>query len=120
MIERIQGLPEHVLGFSAKGEVTGADYETVIIPAVEAMHAHTKKLRFLYHFGKEFSGFEAQALWDDAKVGMRYFACWERVAVVTDVGWLRAVVKAFGVVMPGDVRIFADSDLAAAVRWLSE
>ena len=36
MIELIPDLPENVLGFSAKGEVTVEDYETVLIPAVEA------------------------------------------------------------------------------------
>ena len=43
MIEKIPGLPEHVLGFSAKGAVTAKDYETVVIPAVQAQFARRSK-----------------------------------------------------------------------------
>lgn len=35
MIERIEGLPEDVLGFEAKGDVSGDDYERVLVPAIE-------------------------------------------------------------------------------------
>jgi hypothetical protein len=36
MIVEIPGLPDNVLGFAAKGTVTANDYETVLLPAVEA------------------------------------------------------------------------------------
>ena len=120
MLERIQGLPENVLGFKAKGEVTGADYESVLIPAVEELLARQKSIRFLYHLGEEFMGFDAKAMWDDARVGLQHLTAWERVAVVSDVGWLRAAVKAFGFVMPGHVKVFGNSELEVARRWLSE
>jgi hypothetical protein len=120
MLERIQGLPDNALGFEAKGDVTGADYESVLIPAVEEMLARQKSIRFLYHLGEEFTGFDAKAMWDDARVGLQHLTAWERVAVVSDVGWLRTAVKAFGFVMPGHVRVFSNSELEAARRWLSE
>ena len=120
MLERIQGLPDNVLGFEARGEVTGADYESVLIPAVEEMLTRQKSIRFMYHLGKEFEGFDAKAVWDDARVGLQHLTVWERVAVVTDVGWLRAAVKAFAFVMPGQVKVFGNSELETARRWLSE
>ena len=120
MIERIQGLPEKVLGFTAKGEVTGADYESVIIPAVEQMLAQHAKIRLLYHLGPEFKGFDARAMWDDAKIGLQHLTAWERVAVVTDVGWIQAAMKAFGFVMPSNVRIFGNQELVEARQWLCE
>ncbi len=120
MIERIPGLPENVLGFAASGRVTADDYESVLIPAVESVLAHREKVRFLYHIGKGCSGFEAGAMWDDAKVGLRHLASWERVAVVTDIEWIRAAVKVFGILMPGHVRVFHNSELDQAMRWVSE
>ena len=100
--------------------MTGADYESVLIPAVEEMLARRKNIRFLYHLGEDFTGFDAKAMWDDAKVGLKHFSAWERVAVVTNVGWISATMKAFGFVMPGHVRVFGNSELADAKRWLSE
>jgi hypothetical protein len=72
MVEKIPDLPENVLGFTASGTVTANDYETVIIPAVEAMFVRQGKVRFLYHLGEDFSGIEAAAAWDDAKFGLKH------------------------------------------------
>jgi len=120
MVERIRDLPDNVIGFTAKGTVTADDYESVIIPAVEAMFSRQRELRFLYHLGEDFSGFEAAAMWDDTKLGLKHFAGWERMAVVSDVEWLRAAVKILGLAIPGHVRVFHDRDLAEATRWISE
>jgi len=120
MIEKIKGLPAHVLGFNAKGKVTAEDYEKVLIPAVEKELKENKKVRFLYHIGKDFDSFEAGAMWDDAKVGLSHYSAWEKVAVVTDVEWLRVTMKVFGFAMPGHVRVFGNEELSEAVKWLSE
>lgn len=120
MVEQIPDLPANVLGFTAKGTVTADDYESVIIPAVEALFARQKKIRFLYHLGEAFSGFEAAAAWDDAKLGLKHLGGWERLAVVTDVEWVRAAVKVFGLAIPGEIRVFHDRELAEARRWISE
>ena len=119
MIESIPGLPDGVLGFNAKGAVTAKDYETIIIPAVEAQFARQKKVSFLYHLGKEFTGFEVAAMWDDTKLGLKHFSGWEKMAVVSDVGWVRVAIEAFGLAMPGRVRVFHDNELAEARQWVS-
>ena len=120
MIEKMKGLPAHVLGFTAKGKVTAEDYEKVLIPAVEKELKENKKVRFLYHFGEDFEGFEAGAMWEDTKVGLAHFSSWERIAIVTDIEWLRVMMKVFGFVMPGVVRIFGNSEIAEAKRWIAE
>jgi hypothetical protein len=120
MIEQIPDLPDHVLGFTARGTVTAKDYESIIIPAVEALFARKTKGRFLYHLGEHFSGFEAAAMWDDAKLGVKHLTGWERVAVVSDVEWIRAAVKVFGLAIPGHVRVFHDRELSDARRWIAE
>jgi hypothetical protein len=48
MLERIQGLPDNVLGFKAMGEVTGVGYELLLIPAVEEKLKRKMSLRLLY------------------------------------------------------------------------
>ncbi len=80
MIEKIPDLPDNVVGFTAKGTVTANDYESVIIPEVEAMFARQGKVRFLYHLGEEFTGLEPAAAWDDTKLGLKHLTGWEKVA----------------------------------------
>lgn len=120
MIRRIDGLPDNVLGFKASGIVTAADYKSMIIPAMETAFAKDKRIRLLYCLGPDFSGFEAAAMWDDAKLGFKHFTGWERVAVVSDVEWLRLAVRVFGLAMPGHVRVFHNDESTNAKRWVAE
>ena len=120
MIEQIGDLPDNVLGFSAKGVVTKADYETIIIPAVEAKFSKYAKVKFLYHIGDGFTKFETGALWDDAKIGFKHLTSWDRIAVVTDVDWIRTAVRIFAFLLHGPVRVFQNAEIAEARSWISE
>jgi hypothetical protein len=120
MIEKIPDLPDNALGYTAKGTVTAKDYETVIIPAVEELFTRKGKVRFLYHLGEDVTGFEAAAMWDDTKLGLKHLQGWERIAIVSDTEWIRAAISIFGLVIPGHVRVFHNNELAEAKRWISE
>ncbi|TCV97306.1 SpoIIAA-like protein [Luteibacter rhizovicinus] len=120
MIEQITGLPAGTLGFRAHGRVTASDYETIIVPDIEAAFALNRKLRILYHLGEDFAGFEAGAVWDDAKLGFRHFSGWDRVALVTDVAWIRTMARTLGFAVPAQVRLFHNGELEEAKTWISE
>lgn len=125
MLEPIEGLSGNTVGFTAKGNVTAEDYETVLIPAVEEALKSHKKIRLLYHLGDEFKRFEAGAMWDDAKVGLTHITEWEKIAIVTDVNWIQQAGKIFGLAIetkavPGDVKVFHNSELDEAIRWISQ
>jgi hypothetical protein len=119
MIENLTGLPDSVIGFSAHGEVTAEDYEKHIVPAVEGALQKHGKVRILYHLGEDFDGFDAGALWEDAKIGLSHLTAWERIAMVTDVDWLRTATKALRFAMPREVRIFSNAEIEAARDWLA-
>ncbi len=120
MIEKISDLPDNVLGFTAKGTVTANDYESVIIPAVEGLFSRQGKVRFLYHLGEDLTGFDAAAMWDDTKLGLKHLSGWERMAIVSDIEWVRAAIKIFGFIIPGHFRVFHNNELAEAKQWISE
>lgn len=119
MIERVEGLPGQVLGFAAVGQVTRPDYLEVVIPAIDAARKKYPKLRLYYELTSRFSGIDLGAEWEDLKLGIEHNSLWERVAVVTDVGWIRHLVGAFRFLMPGEVRVFANSELVTARSWIS-
>ncbi|WP_430390095.1 STAS/SEC14 domain-containing protein [Dyella sp. 20L07] len=120
MIEQIQGLPPGALGFRASGQVTAADYERIIVPDIEAAFAVNRKLRLLYHVGPEFTGFAPGAMWDDAMLGFRHFSGWDRIALVTDVQWLRIAATAMGFAVPAQFRVFRNDELSTAMDWIRE
>jgi len=120
MIEALTGFPSKVLAFVCKGHVTKGDYETVLIPAVEEALKQKGKVRLYYLVDPDFSGIEPGAIWDDFKVGMEHVLRWERIAVVTDVDWIRYTIRAFSFVIPGAARVFHLDDEAKAREWVLE
>jgi hypothetical protein len=64
------------------------------------------RIKALLVFGEGFEGYDLAAVWDDARLGLRHWRGFERIAVVSDVGWLRTAVRAIGVAMPCPVRLF--------------
>ena len=74
----------------------------------------------LYVIGKEFTGFELEALWDDGNLGFRHRRDFSHVAVVADQAWLRAAVDMFTPFFHGEVRTFGLSELEAAKVWIVE
>ena len=96
MIEKLKGFPANVLAFACRGQVTRRDYDSVLIPAVEAALKGHDKVRLYYETGPDFIGIEAGAVLEDFKVGVEHLGRWERVALVSDVEWIRTAVRAFG------------------------
>ena len=119
MLRLIQGMPGDVLGVEAVGKVEADDYRYVLVPAIERLLARHSKARLLYVLGREFNGFRGAAAWEDAKVGMKHFTDFERVAVVTDVDWINGMVKAFGFALPGEVETFDVAELDEAKAWIT-
>lgn len=117
MIRVLEGLPENVLGVEASGKVTDDDYERVLIPAVRKRVDAAGKIRFIYVLGERFDGWTMGAMWDDAKLGVSELKAWEKVAVVSDEEWLKHMFKAFGWMIPGEVRVFDLDELDAAKAW---
>ena len=121
MLERLQDVPAPVVGIKATGQVTGDDYRTVLIPAVENALEGGHKVRLLYVLGDDVKGmgFSAGAAWEDTKVGLGHYNRWEKVAVVSDKEWLRDSVDIFGYLIPGQVKAFAPAEETEARTWVS-
>jgi stage II sporulation SpoAA-like protein len=97
--------------------VTKRDYDEILVPAVEAAFRRRTKVRCYYELGREFSGMDVGAAWEDFRVGFGHLSGWERVAVVTDVDWIRLAINVFRFLVPGEIRIFPTSEAAEARRW---
>lgn len=120
MIELMKGFADHIIAVNCTGRITRSDYEKTLIPAVEAALEKHKKVRLLYRAGSEFQGIDPSAILEDVKVGFSHLSRWERVAVVTDIEWIRLAIHAFAFLMPGTVKVFDllhDND---ARQWISQ
>jgi hypothetical protein len=119
VIEPLEGAPPGVLAFKAVGKVEASDYEGVLRPAIEAAIAEHGKVRLVYLLGTEFDGYSAGAAWEDMKVWAPHLRSWERCAVVTDHRLIGDAVRAFSMLMPGEVKVFPVAGLDDALAWAS-
>lgn len=115
----MDGLPDDTIGISVAGVISAEDYARTIAPLIEAtLHRHGRA-KFLYRIGPEFERFTAGAVWNDALVGLRHLTDFSRVAVVSDIGWIRHAVRAFAPLIPAEIHVFADKELEAAKTWIA-
>jgi hypothetical protein len=118
VINPIDGLPNNVIAFEANGKVSATDYESILLPAVETATEGNNKARLLLVFGADFDGYEIEAAFDDAKMGMHHWGDFERIAFVSDHGAYRTAIKAFGFLIPGRVNVFSWAELDDAKAWV--
>jgi hypothetical protein len=114
VIRIIDGLPDNVVGIVAMGRVTAEDCDKILRPLMETS-LKQDKLRLYYEIGSRVTA----AKWDDLRLGADRFPQWERVAVVTDVGWVRHTVKALRFLIRSDIRVYTTSQAGDGLAWIT-
>ena len=115
MIELIEGLPRNVVGISVRGRVTRQECHDVLTPAVEQSLKWRDKMRLYYEINSRFPG----AAWDDLDLGIDHATRCERIAIVTDIAWVRLTVKAIRFLIPGEIRVFATIEAPEGRAWIA-
>jgi SpoIIAA-like len=115
MIELIKELPDNVVGIHARGRVTNEECDNVLRPAMEASLRRHNKIRLYYEVGSRFPG----AGWDDLDLGVDHLPQWERIAVVTDTGWVRQTVNAIRFLIASDIRVFTTLETDEGRAWIA-
>jgi len=120
MIEELSGLPSGTIGFRATGKVTGDDYDKVLTPAIDRAIDEFHRIKLLALLGPDFDGYSLEAAWDDTRLGLRHWSGFERIAVATDIGWIKAGIRAVGFMLPCPIKLFSLGEEDDARRWLDE
>jgi hypothetical protein len=115
MLELIEGLPKNVVGIAASGKVTIQDCHDVLMPAIQKARKWHDKIRLYYELNSRFPG----SAWDDLDLGLEHASCCERVAIVTDIGWLRLTVKAVRFLIPAKIRVFSTDQAEEGRAWIT-
>ena len=116
--EVIPGLPNDVVALAAKGEITARDYRETLEPLVAEKLKRHDRLKFLLVAGPDYESYSPAAAWDDARFGFSHFTTFSKIALVSDVDWMRAAVKLFGPIMPGEIMVFHMSEIEDAKTWI--
>src|SRR5690348_93463 len=115
MIEIIKELPDNVVGILARGRVTNEECDNILRPAMERSLKRHGKIRLYYEVGSRFPG----AGWDDLDIAIDHLPQWERIAVVTDTGWVRQTVNALRFLLASEVRVFTTLEAEEGRAWIA-
>jgi hypothetical protein len=72
------------------------------------------KIRLYYELNSRFPG----AAWDELDFGLEHASRCERVAIVTDIGWVRLTVKALRFLIPSEIRVFPTVQADEGRAWI--
>jgi hypothetical protein len=119
MVERMDDVPQGVVGLRASGKLTKEDYTGVLEPALEEAAA-SGEARVVFVID-DYEGIEPSAAVEDIKTGvgveLAHRKDWKRLAVVTDIGWMAKAMHAFAWAMPGELAVYGVGQLEEAKSW---
>ena len=115
MIKELSDLPPGVVGFEVAGTLRAEDYRDVVLPALQRAYG-SDEYRFVIVI-PEFHGLTGGALWQDLKVGVEHLHAWKRIALVTDIEWMRHATTLFGWLTPGEVEVVPLAQREEAIAW---
>ena len=118
MIEYRADPDDGVVEFTVDGPIRKEDYDRVVAE-IDAAIDRFGKLR-LVEIVKDVGAIASAVWWADLKWAARHIKDVARCAVVTDKGWLGAITRAAGAVLPAEVRVFPLAEAAAARAWVRE
>ncbi len=120
MIEKLSESTGSILAVKATDQLTVEDYENIFIPELDKLIKQYGKIRVLIYLDTSFTGWEVEAIWDDAKYGINHREDFEKLAVVGGPGWVRWTTKMSAYLMKGEVRTFTGKQLQEALHWITE
>ena len=120
MIEVLGGFPDHVAAYVCHARMTTADYESVLMPDVADRLSRHKKIRAYIEMADDFSGVEPGALRDDTKFGLSHMLDWQRIALVTNIDWMKHAAQFYNLLgFFGSIRAFPTADADKAQEWIA-
>jgi hypothetical protein len=99
--------------------VTPADCEHTLLPLVASRSISLRHAPMLLVFGDDFEDFKTNELWNGMEFAFKNWREVGRLAVVSDVAWVRKAVWLFAPFMRGNVRVFHDYEVEQAKTWIT-
>lgn len=120
MIKTIDDLPARIDGFRASGMITRDDYDSVVVPVLDAATAARRRMRVLVVLDAGFDGITPDAVWEDVTLGLHVLPLFEGCAVVSDSDAVRVACRVAAILTPYSLAVFPEAEQDRAVAWLQE
>lgn len=106
------------LSLKVSGKLTHEDYESMM-PMLDAALANIKTPKVnAFIDAVELEGWEARAVWDDFKLGLKHGNEFDKIAIYGYKKWQALAARLSSWFISGEVKFFEDPK--AALQWLNQ
>lgn len=119
MLQIMEDMPANVVGVRALGKVTEEDYKQTLAPALKKVSEEFGEINFLMIFETDLKNFTYGAWMQDAKVSLKHFTKWNRIAIVSDQLVVENLSYVFNYISPAKSKGFPIADIGLAKSWIS-
>jgi hypothetical protein len=117
MLEIIPFEEGSIIGFRLKGKIEDNEFDEIVSLMEKRLREH-KKLR-VYAEIEEFKGMSVNTFMKDIHYGLKHWRDFDKEAIVSDKGWLKAWVGFAGSIVPGvEVKHFSFEEIEKAKEWV--
>lgn len=118
MIEVLSDMPEGVLGLRVSGHLSGDEMRGLKDNWGKLMDSGEIRIVEVID---DYSGFGPGGFSEDLKMGfgalLHHHSAFKRIAVVTDIDWVRHTLHALAWMVPGELQLFGLTELDRAAEW---
>ncbi len=118
MVREIEGLSAGVIGFHVAGVVDREDYTKKFIPAIEEALQKHAEVNALVVIDADFDHYTWQAVLEDTKIGLMHPLVWGKIAIVTELEWMKKAVKYLRPFAPFKIKTYPSEALEDAKEWV--
>lgn len=111
-----QSGPNLFINLSSK--ILHKDYEEVLAPVISSIVSHHDTVNVCAIFDENLNGAEILTIIDDAKLGIKYWRHWNKIALVSEPKWLNSMIQMFEFMSPAAIECF--SDIKEVQQWFQE
>jgi hypothetical protein len=119
MLQLMKDVPGNIVGVRALGRVTEEDYRSTFVPALEKASSESGEINLLMIFETDLSNFTFGAWMQDAKLSLKHFGKWNKVAIVSDQKTVERLAPVLSFISPAEAKGFPVSDIELAKGWLT-
>ena len=121
MLEVIEDIPTSTLALRGSERVTAEDYrDALTTEKIQAQLSNGDELHLLLQLTPEFRRFTTTALWDNPIIGLHHLHRFTKVAIVTDVEWVRKAAEDKNDASAPQIRTYSNNQISDAIAWVSQ
>ena len=119
MLEKIESLPDNMIGFTIHKALSANDYQNVLLPALETPSTKGGGLRLLLVTGADFAGSDVGTAMGGQPFRRSEPLEFKSIAIVSANKGFTQAVQMFGMLFHADVKVFAPDNQNEAISWLA-